>query len=181
MDKDRKPKINSKAKGADYELKICKVLAEWYQEEFHRVPASGGLRWGKDNRVSGDIIPQVGSTFPFSIECKKREDWTFEQVLRGTGEVESWWTQCTRDAANVDKKPLLIFSKNRAPDYYMMDAHDYTEIMIQIIQRCPEMDHFVLVRQGRSNRVMGLLRDFTDQVSKADIVKAYHLQRRVGI
>jgi len=176
-EKDKKPRINSRTKGSEYELRISKILAEWYQEDFHRVPSSGGLRWGKDNRVSGDIIAQEGSTFPFSIECKKREDWTFEQLLKGVGEVESWWAQCIRDASNVDKKPLLIFSKNRSPNYYMMSFDDYS----LLVHVSGPMSVFVYQQIDRPTRIIGILSDLINTVSKGDVIKAYQLQRRVEI
>src|SRR5699024_11495112 len=64
----------SKQKGNAYELKIAKELSKWWGGKFSRVPASGGLHWGSDQRVAGDIIPPVNSNFPFVVECKKRED-----------------------------------------------------------------------------------------------------------
>ncbi|QKE56350.1 holliday junction resolvase [Bacillus phage YungSlug] len=116
----KKKRKNSRAKGSKFERDIAKALTDWWGEEFHRVPASGGLRWGKDNRVVGDIVPPPNSDFPFSIECKKHEGWDLSYILRNMGEFPNWWAQCTRDAYKVDKIPLLIFSKNRSPIYFMM-------------------------------------------------------------
>jgi hypothetical protein len=133
MNKEQpKKRKNSRAKGAAYERKICKLLMPWWNCEFHRVPASGGLRWKQDNRVTGDIVVQEDvKDFPFVIECKKREGWNFEQIIKGTGEVVSWWEQNITDIhrlGDVNKRPLVIFSKNMSPDYFMILASDWEKL-----------------------------------------------------
>lgn len=127
----RKKGINGKQKGAKFERDIAKLLSEWWGEDFNRVPMSGGLDWQKDNRVTGDIVPPPDSDFPYTVECKKREGWDFEQVIKGTGEVADWWKQCTNDAKKVDKIPLLIFSKNRSPIYFMVHVDDFNKYGIK--------------------------------------------------
>lgn len=117
--KPLKKRKNGRAKGAKFERVTAKLITVWWDEDFHRTPASGGLHWKKDNRVAGDIVPPPDSDFPFSVECKKVEGWNFEQVIKGTGEVFDWWKQCIRDSKEIGKIPLLIFSKNNSPIYYM--------------------------------------------------------------
>lgn len=120
--KKRKKAVNGRNKGAKFERDIAKILSKWWGEEFHRTPASGGLHWQADNRVAGDIVAPVDSDFPFNVECKKQESWNMEQIIKGTGDVVSWWEQCINDAKRVDEIPLLIFSKNHSPIYYMTQA-----------------------------------------------------------
>ncbi|AMQ66633.1 RusA-like Holliday junction resolvase [Bacillus phage Shbh1] len=111
----------SRNKGSAYELKVAKLLTDWWGEgKFSRVPASGGLHWAGDQRVAGDIVPPVHANFPFVVECKKREGWTLDNVLLGTGEVKDWWRQVVMDARRIDKVPILFFSRNRAKDYIML-------------------------------------------------------------
>lgn len=111
----------SKQKGSSYELKIAKMLSKWWGGgDFHRVPASGGLHWGSDQRVAGDIIPPQGSDFPFVVECKKREEWTMDHVLLDIGQPRTWWEQVVSDARRVKLHPILIFSRNRAKDFVML-------------------------------------------------------------
>lgn len=126
-----KKRKNGRAKGQGFERVVAKLLTEWWGEEFHRTPASGGLHWKKDNRVSGDIVPPENSNFPFSVECKKVEGWNFEQVLKCTGDVPKWWSQCIKDSKEVDKYPLLIFSKNRSPVYYMVYLKTWESLSIR--------------------------------------------------
>ncbi len=163
--------INSKAKGSEFELKTAKILSSWWGEEFHRTPMSGGLHWKADNRVAGDIVTPPDSVFPFSVECKKREGWTFDQVLKGTGEVESWWSQCLADAEGVGLKPMLIFAKNFAPINVMIAAKDYFQIAESRNNKMP-INCFIISIKGKEPRVAMLFQDFLDVVSKSDIYKA---------
>jgi Holliday junction resolvase len=110
----------SKTKGAGYELKVAKNLTKWWGHNFTRVPASGGLQWGSDNRVAGDIVAPIEADFPFVIECKKREEWTMDHVLLDIGQPKEWWSQVVGDARRVRRVPLLIFSRNRAKDFIML-------------------------------------------------------------
>lgn len=111
----------SKTKGAKYELDVSKLLTEWWGGgKFSRVPASGGLHWGDDQRVAGDIIPPPEADFPFVVECKKREGWTMEHILLDIGQPREWWEQVVTDGRRVKLTPLMIFSRNRAKDFVMI-------------------------------------------------------------
>lgn|SRR5699024_2757826 len=110
----------SKQKGNAYELKIAKELSKWWGGKFSRVPASGGLHWGSDQRVAGDIIPPVNSNFPFVVECKKREGFTLHNLFLNTGQIKEWYNQVVLDARRVNLTPILIFSKNRDKDYILI-------------------------------------------------------------
>lgn len=110
--------VNGKKKGSNFERKVARLLTQWCGVEFHRTPGSGSLHWGKDTRVRGDIVPPIDFYFPFSVEVKKHEGWSIEQILNYKGEFFSWWGQCVHDALETNKTPLLVFSKNRSPIYF---------------------------------------------------------------
>lgn len=113
--------FNSRNKGSGYERKVAKMMTDWWGGgNFSRVPASGGLHWGNDQRVAGDIIPPPESNFPFVTECKKREEWTMEHILLNIGQPKTWWEQVVLDARRVNLVPYLIFSRNRAKDFVMI-------------------------------------------------------------
>ena len=120
----------SKAKGSTYERHIAKKLGAWWGEEFQRTPASGGLRWKQDNRVCGDIVTPPGSTFPWVVECKKRENWTMDSLLNGSAEVSKWWKQVTDDAERSGLEPMLIFTRNRQPDYVAFESRSLQRFYI---------------------------------------------------
>jgi hypothetical protein len=121
----------AKVKGSGYELKIAKLFSPWWGGQFHRVPGSGSLHWGDDNRVAGDIAAPQGLDFPFVVECKKHEGWTMDHVLLNIGDPFKWWGQVVTDARRVRKVPLLIFSRNRAKDYVMVPFSNmlYTKLL----------------------------------------------------
>lgn len=170
-----KKRINSKAKGSEFELKVAKLLSSWWGEEFHRTPMSGGLHWKADNRVAGDIVTPPNSVFPYNVECKKREGWLFDQVLRGTGEVEDWWEQCVKDARGVGMRPWLIFARNFVPPYIMLQLEDFTPIVQTKNSRLP-INYFIVSIVGQPLRVVMLLDDFLAKVQCEDILKAYNLK-----
>jgi len=176
-----KKRINSRNKGSEYERKIAKVLGAWWDEEFHRTPMSGGLHWAEDNRVAGDIVTPPTSMYPWVTELKKREEWEFDHLLKGTGEIEKYWQQVVRDSERTGMKPMLIFSKNHAPNYLMIDLYDYNVIMEAKAWLAPRFAHFVVVKPGYNTRVVCILEDFLKFVSKADVVRAFGLRRSVHL
>jgi hypothetical protein len=164
--------INSKAKGSEFERKVAKLLSKWWKEQFHRTPMSGGLHWKEDNRVAGDIVTPPNSVYPFTTECKKREEWEFEQIIKGTGEVEKWWTQAITDGERVGLKPLLIFSKNFAPSYLMMYCEDFDKILAYKGVTTLPFNYFILHKKGSSPRLICILDDFVAAVTKEDVIGA---------
>ncbi|MMZ43642.1 hypothetical protein D1872_52070 [compost metagenome] len=171
-------KINSRHKGSEYERKIAKILGKWWGEDFHRTPASGGLHWKKDNRVAGDIVTPPDSVYPWVTECKKREAWDFDQLIKGTGEIEKYWSQVCRDAEETGLQPLLIFSKNFAPNYAMILEDQFNIIMEHLINEMGKsfsFNYFVVHKDGYPNRVVFILEDWLGCVSKDDVVNALGL------
>ncbi|AGT13408.1 holliday junction resolvase [Bacillus phage Troll] len=117
----------SKTKGAGYENKIAKELSDMWGGKFSRVPASGGLHWGSDQRVAGDIIPPLGMKFPFVVECKKREGFDLSHLFKNIGQIKDWFQQVVMDSRRLKVhgvSPLLIFSKNREISYILLPYSD---------------------------------------------------------
>jgi hypothetical protein len=115
----KRVKINSKKKGNGFELLIAKKLTEWWGETFSRTPCSGG--WHKKHeegkRVRGDLI--CPNSFPFMIECKKREEWSFDNVFSSKFVPLKWYKKLKEEleADDSDQIPMLIFTKNRLSVY----------------------------------------------------------------
>lgn len=166
--------INSREKGKSFELKVSRILSEWWGMDFRRTPNSGGFHWRNDHRVAGDIIPPPGAKFPFTVECKKHESWDFEQIVKNTGDVEKFWQQACSDAERVQLKPMLIFSKNRSPDYVMMFYIDF--IMI-VGDNSNALTYFILNRPEKEQRVIFVLQDFIKAFSKNTVLKAFLTKR----
>lgn len=125
-----KKKKNGNRKGGDFERKIAKLMTEWTGVKFERVPASGGLHWKNDNRVYGDIVCN-DPTFPFVVECKNRQSWNMDALIKGSKEVEKWWAQVNKDAAATGLQPLLIFTRNQQPDYLAIKVNTFIEDFVE--------------------------------------------------
>jgi hypothetical protein len=120
---------NSRRKGANYELEVGKKLRAWATPEllrlglkpsdwFVRAPLSGG--WNRTHANGEDLLlPQSSS---ISIECKKREAWTFSALLRGVATKTQVWGFWDEAVARIpaDKLLVLIFSQNREDDWVLM-------------------------------------------------------------
>ena len=63
---------------------------------------------------SADIVAPLGVEFPFSVELKNHEGFTFENYLMCNKEIPSFWNQCIGDARRVNKLPMLITHRNRS-------------------------------------------------------------------
>lgn len=121
-------RINSRAKGNKYELKITDILDQWWtgrlhkadERVFRRTPLSGGY----DRRLfPSDLI--TPEEFPFGIECKNRESWSFENFLGGSNSLISW---LTLEEDKTGKDVLLIFTKKYADDYVMLRTHIWNRL-----------------------------------------------------
>lgn len=111
--------INSGNKGKTYELYVAKRLSKWAGFKLIRTPMSGAWQG-----TSGDIKPKDSSIdFPFTVECKKTENWKFEQIMSGVGPFFDWVEQAEREAVidghncHSARWPIVIFSRNYEKDY----------------------------------------------------------------
>jgi len=152
------------AKGKDYERRIARILSGWWGSTLHRTPTSGV------NIYSGDIVDDKGR-FPFIVECKKDEDWSFGNLLEETQNkrtLRGFWKQSLNDWLETDPHHkendprLVVFSKRSVKDYFMI-ATGWFELLKEYCGSysgsylkawvCP--DHVVI----------GKLKDFLDHFS----------------
>lgn len=105
---------SAKAKGTRLEKDIAKELRRsGLDKEAKRMPMSGSIEGFKS-----DIFTKL----PFIIEAKNQERWQPDQYMQ----------QADRDAKVQGKMPVVIMSKNRMSDpYVMMKMSDW----IYILQR----------------------------------------------
>ena len=113
--------VHSRRKGNKGELEVAKLLKAWWRQLepkalFVRTPLSGGLQYGHEFDASGDLMTAHAKRFPFSVEVKREEGWSFDVMLSGKpSPVWRFWRQCQRDAAKVNREPMLWFRKSRQP------------------------------------------------------------------
>lgn len=131
---------NARRKGKKNERDVANWFKKWTGWDFHSTPASGGLRWGKDQRITGDIVPPAdyADIFPFSVETKIRQQkktkkgLVRDQINLGDLILEwddcyilDYWEQCLEDAERVEKEPIMLLRNNGMPRglYYTFFDH----------------------------------------------------------
>jgi hypothetical protein len=121
--------IHSRNKGNSYERKIAKLISKWCGFEVVRTPGSGSVM------KTGDIFPKNPEdmiSFPFSIELKNREGWSFGDLIKDVNRkngIISWWEQCLNDSVMHNRIPVLIFTKNLDINYCLMDKKSFNNII----------------------------------------------------
>jgi len=159
----------SKTKGNSYELKIAKAIIDRFipcvdptqaRQLVHRTPMSGG------HVERGDLICKtpILKYFPWFVECRNRENWTWKQIWEqgddsmviGTWFVEDAHEKChpydhSEDTAN-HRYPMLLFTQNFRKSYFAVAEHDLYDVF-------PEWQD-----QGRS---------ISDMLSPTPIMRVY--------
>jgi hypothetical protein len=117
--------VNGKEKSGKSEREIARFLTNWLTGQnkelyFWRSPGSGAVATINlgNKSISGDIIslkPEASFfTDMFSVEIKDGYSSTdFFQHIKGNKNfnIEDFWTQCTRDAYDNEKLPLLLYKR----------------------------------------------------------------------
>lgn len=163
---------NNKAKGSSFERQVAKKLTNWWggDGDFHRTPASGALHWKDDKRVSGDIVPPENSTFPFSVECKNYDDVTLYQLITNTGKFPKFWSQCTSDAAEFKKVPMLVFKRTRLKPWVVVPYCDEL-IWAASMKKYPAFVSFFY--EMNPSTVIGIQLDSLLNIDKEDVLSWY--------
>lgn len=136
--------VQSKPKGNSYENVIAtKIRKHFVPAEFddktahnlvHRTPMSGG------HVEKGDIIikPPILKWFPWFIECRNRESWSWKNVMEKGREstIGTWfWEDAVEKChaydhdASYPRYPLLVFTKNFGKNYFCAEMGDFTEVL----------------------------------------------------
>ena len=122
----RKPKVNSKRKGATFERKIAHMLNERFKtNEFSRTPGSGAF--GSTHQlpqhliVHGDLItPQ---NFKYTIECKNGYDLEIDDIFKERSDFYKFIEQAKTDARKAGGREwMVIYKKNRRKEIVVVGA-----------------------------------------------------------
>lgn len=115
---------NSREIGSRTERQLVKIFTNWWGGKFYRTPRSGAFGTAGYTEFSGDILTDDPS-FPFCVESKKGEGWHLEQILTGKKDIitTNWWVQTVHETPE-GKRPLLVFTRNHQPFFYLIRQKD---------------------------------------------------------
>lgn len=128
--------INSRSKGARNERKLADLFTKWTGRKFAKSPASGGLHW-QSSFVHGDLVcTKEGHYFPFCIEAKSYNKIDFSHLLNPkikNVDILDFWNQCSRDAKECNKIPILFMRYNGLPSdfhFVVIDMNHFNNLGI---------------------------------------------------
>jgi len=105
--------VDSRAKGARAESDVVKKLKEGTGLNFQRIPLSGGLN--AVHGLKGDIyIPNSLNIYCIEVKHYKDDHYTSKIFTDKEPQILTWWLQTIREAAQVSRKPLLIYKFDRS-------------------------------------------------------------------
>lgn len=128
--------VDSRAKGARAEADLVKKLSQHTGHNFKRVPLSGGL--DASHGLKGDLyIPNSLNIFCIEVKHYKDDHLTSKILTDKEPQIQEWWEQTLREAAQISRKPLLIFKFDRSKWFcafkeFPTNEEHYRFIMINI-------------------------------------------------
>lgn len=129
-------KGGGKSKGSSFERFLCKELSLWlsngkHQDLLWRSAMSGGrstVAMKKGVKMSaqvGDIssIHKLGHSFinRFMIEAKFYKSLNYDSLIKGNGNLITFWQRACEDAKTHGKLPMLIAKQNHFPVVVCLD------------------------------------------------------------
>ena len=107
--------INSKRKGNKNELNLAKTMTEWSGYNFARVPASGGINWGHNILVAGDVICTV-EELEWTLVTETKSWGKMPSKINPTGPVMMAFLQAQKDCP-PGYTPIVFIRVNGMPIY----------------------------------------------------------------
>ena len=105
--------VDSREKGARAETKVKEVLREFTGLNWQRTPGSGAL--DPQHLLKGDLyVPGEKNFFCVEVKHYEEDHLTSGILTHKNPQLFSWWEQCTRQAEQVNREPLLIFKHDRS-------------------------------------------------------------------
>lgn len=123
-------KGGGRPKGNAYQGKVAKPFSEWWGCKVASTPGSGGWHHAESFDLKGDLVA-TDPSFPFFIECKNQECWSFDMVMKSpdSNPVVVWWEKAMEQAASQSQFPLLVFRKNHFVDCIIIKLEDLENVM----------------------------------------------------
>jgi|18_taG_2_1085343.scaffolds.fasta_scaffold34685_2 Holliday junction resolvase len=134
----KKPRINSRAKGNNFERALAKKLnTRFNTKEFCRTPGSGAFgtthTLPEHLKIHGDLI--TPEAFKFVIEAKKGYDVKLEDVWREKSDLYAFIEQAKRDAKASKREWLLIYKKDRQKEIVITEKNHPAKEQLRIHEK----------------------------------------------
>ena len=102
-------------KGSRFEYKIRDLLTDKTGVKWDRVPMSGA------GSMKGDLYCLTNHYF-HCFECKSYKDTVIQENLLSakSNNIYDWWSQCVREAKQMNRIPALVFKKDRGKPMIMI-------------------------------------------------------------
>lgn len=105
--------VDSRQKGARAEADLVKKLSEWTGHTFKRIPMSGAL--DAAHGLKGDLyIPNSLNIFCIEVKHYADDHLTSKILTDKNPQILEWWKQTIREAAQISRKPLMIYKFDRS-------------------------------------------------------------------
>jgi hypothetical protein len=139
--------VDARAKGATAETAVKKELIRLTGLNWERVPGSGAL--DPKHGLKADLYcPGKNNTYAVEVKHYKECHIDHSLISGKSPQLLEWWNQCTRQAKQVSKKPLLIFK------------HDRSKLYCAFLD-IPEGDYpFIFINKNGCEFYVSLLDDF---------------------
>lgn len=114
-------------KGSRFEYKIRDMLTEKTGVKWDRVPMSGA------GSMKGDLYCLTNHYY-YCFECKSFKDTVIQENLLSakSNNFYGWWEQTVREADEMNRKPALVFKKDRGKP------------LIAVVEEIPDLNRFSL-------------------------------------
>jgi Holliday junction resolvase len=127
--------VDSRAKGARAEADLVKKLKDHTKLDFKRIPLSGALH--ASHGLKGDLyIPNSLNIYCIEVKHYADDKLTSKVLTDKDPILLDWWNQTIREAAQISRKPLLIYKFDRSKWFAAWDewpsSTDYRWFLINI-------------------------------------------------
>lgn len=113
--------VDSRQKGARGENAAKDILIKHTKLLWRRTPGSGALH--EAHKLKGDIyIPECNNIYCVEVKNYKDDHISTKLLTDKEPQLYKWWAQAIRQAAQVDKLPLLIFKHDRSKLFVALEG-----------------------------------------------------------
>jgi len=138
-------KIDSRAKGARAELVARDLMRVATGLKWERTPSSGAL--DSAHKLKGDLyVPNEKNRYLIEVKHYKEDELSSKILVNKAPTLFEWWDKACRQAAETDKRPIVMYKWNRSKWYMLSDR--------EIISAD---DKYIIIHTGNNK---GYIRDF---------------------